>query len=79
MYTLSKEFLILVLISIIIAIPLGWVLVNNILKEFATRIDISFVVFTLIAFGAILIAMLTISFQAFKATGINPAEALKIE
>jgi putative ABC transport system permease protein len=79
MYSLSKEFLILVLISIIIAIPVGWLLVNNMLKEFANRIDISFAVFALIAFGAVLIAMLTVSFQAYKAAGINPAEALKIE
>ena len=79
MYSLSKEFLILVVISLLIAIPTGWVLVNNMLKEFANRIDISFVVFAFIAFGAILIAVLTVSFQAFKATGINPAEALKVE
>jgi putative ABC transport system permease protein len=79
MYTLSREFLILVVISILIATPVGWLLVHNMLKEFAYRIDISFLVFAEIAAGAILIAMLTVSFQAFKATGINPAEALKIE
>ena len=79
MYTLSKEFLVLVLISIVIAIPVGWILVNNMLKQFAYRIDISYLVFAGIAVGAIIIAMLTVSFQAYKATGINPAEALKIE
>jgi len=79
MYTLSKEFLILVIMSIAIAIPVGWILVNNLLKEFADRIEMSFVVFAGIAFGAIIIAMLTVSFQAYKATGINPSEALKIE
>jgi len=79
MYTLSKEFLYLVLISIVIAIPVGWILVNNMLKEFAYRIDISYLVFAGIAVGAIIIAMFTVSFQAYKATGINPAEALKIE
>jgi putative ABC transport system permease protein len=79
MYSLSKEFLFLVLISIVIAIPVGWILVNNLLKEFAYRIDLSFLIFTFIAVGAIIIAMLTVSFQAYKASGINPAEALKIE
>jgi putative ABC transport system permease protein len=79
MYSVSKEFLFLVLISIVIAIPVGWLLVNNMLKEFAYRIDISYLVFTIIAFGAIIIALLTVSFQAYKAAGINPAEALKIE
>ena len=79
MYTLSKEFMLLVLISIIIAIPLGWIIVGNLLKQFAYRIEMSMLVFTGIALGAVIIAMLTVSFQAYKATGINPAEALKIE
>ncbi|MEI6047971.1 MAG: ABC transporter permease [Bacteroidota bacterium] len=79
MYTLSKEFLLLVLISIVIAVPLGWIIVGNLLKQFAYRIDLSLIVFAEIALGAILIAILTVSFQAYKASGINPAEALKVE
>lgn len=79
MYTLSKEFLLLVLISIVIAIPVGWIIVENLLKQFAYRIEMNIVVFISIAIGSILIAMLTVSFQAYKATGINPAEALKVE
>jgi ABC-type antimicrobial peptide transport system permease subunit len=79
MYTLSREFLLPVLISIVIAIPLGWVIVSNLLKQFAYRIDISIIVFAGIALGSIVIALLTVSFQAYKATGINPAKALKVE
>jgi ABC-type antimicrobial peptide transport system permease subunit len=79
MYTLSKEFLLLVLISIVIAVPLGWIIVENLLKQFSSRIDISIVVFLLIAAGAIIISMLTVSFQAYRATGVNPAETLKAE
>ena len=79
MYTLAWEFLLPVLISIVIAVPLGWIIVRNLLNQFAYRIDIHFYVFALIAVGAILIAMLTVSFQAFKAASINPAEALKTE
>lgn len=79
MYTLSREFLMLVLISIVIAVPLGWIIVENLLKQFAYRIELSVLVFAGIALGAIIIAMLTVSFQAYKATGINPAEALKVE
>jgi ABC-type antimicrobial peptide transport system permease subunit len=79
MYTLSKEFLMLVLISIVIAIPLGWIIVENLLKQFAYRIELSVPVVALIAFGAFIIALLTVSFQAYKATGINPATALKVE
>jgi putative ABC transport system permease protein len=79
MYTLAREFLLPVLISIVIAIPIGWIVVRNLLNQFAYRIDIHFYVFALIAAGAILIALLTVSFQAYKAAGINPAEALKTE
>jgi len=79
MYTLAWEFLLPVLISVVIAIPVGWIVVRNLLKQFAYRIDIHFYVFAGIAVGAILIALLTVSFQAYKATGINPAEALKVE
>jgi hypothetical protein len=79
MVTLAREFLLPVLISIVIALPLGWIIVRNLLKQFAYRIDLSYLVFAGIAAGAILIAMLTVSFQAYRATGINPAEALKVE
>jgi putative ABC transport system permease protein len=79
MYTLSKEFLVLVLVSIVIATPIGLIVVGNLLKQFAYRIEMSTIVFILIASGAVFIAMLTVSFQAYKATGINPAEALKVE
>jgi putative ABC transport system permease protein len=79
MYALSKEFLVLVLISIVIAIPIGWIIVENLLKQFAYRIELSVPVVALIAFGAFIIALLTVSFQAYKATGINPAKALKVE
>ena len=79
MYTISKEFLGLVLVSIVIAIPTGWIIVEKLLKQFAYRIEINILVFAGIAVGAIIIALLTVSFQAYKATGINPAEALKVE
>lgn len=78
-YTLSKEFLILVVISIIIAVPLGWMIVDNLLDEFAYRIGMNGLVFAGLAAGAIVIALVTVSYQAFRATLINPAEALKVE
>ncbi len=79
MYTLTKEFLVFVLIAIIISVPVGWFLVAKLLHQFAYRIDINPLVFAGISAGALIIAILTVSFQAYKATGINPAEALKIE
>ena len=79
MYTLTKEFLVFVLIAIMISVPLGWFIVAKLLQQFAYRIDINPLVFAGISAGAIIIAILTVSFQAYKATGINPAEALKVE
>jgi putative ABC transport system permease protein len=79
MFTLAREFLFPVLISILVAIPVGWIIVRGLLKQFPYRIDINFLIFIVIAAGAIVIALLTVSFQAYKATGINPAEALKVE
>jgi putative ABC transport system permease protein len=78
-YSMSGEFLILVIISIAIAIPVGWIIIANLLKQFAVRIEMDILVFAGIACGAVVIALLTVSFQALKATGINPAEALKVE
>ena len=79
MYSMSREFLMPVLISLIISLPAGWIIVEKLLKQFAFRIDVSLLVFAAMAAGAIIIAMFTVSFQAYKATGINPAQALKVE
>lgn len=78
-WAMVGEFLLLIIIALIIALPAGWIITGNLLKEFASRIDLSFLVFAAIAAGAILIAVLTVSFQAFKAALINPALALKSE
>ncbi len=79
LFTMVKEFMVLILISLVIALPAGWIFVENLLKQFASRIDLSIFVFAGIAAGALLIALITVSFQAFKASVINPAEALKVE
>jgi putative ABC transport system permease protein len=79
MYSMAKEFMILILISLVIALPAGWIIVENLLKQFASRIDLSIFIFAGIAAGAIITGLITVSFQAFKASLINPAEALKVE
>jgi ABC-type antimicrobial peptide transport system permease subunit len=79
LYTMSKEFILLVLISIVIAVPAGWFIVKKLLEDFAYRIELNYVVFAAISAGAIIIAFLTVSFQAYRAAGINPAKALKID
>jgi len=77
--TMAKEYMVLVLISLMISLPAGWIIVSKLLKQFAYRIDLNIFVFAAIAAGALFIALFTVSFQAFKSSRINPAEALKIE
>ncbi len=77
--TMVREFLVLVMISLVIALPAGWVIVHKLLQQFAYRIDMDIFVFAGIAAGTIIIAMLTVGYQAFRASRINPAGALKVE
>jgi predicted permease len=79
LWNMVREVMLLVLISLLIALPAGWIIVENLLKQFANRIDMSVPVFAGIAAGAFAVALLTVSFQAFKSTLINPAVALKVE
>jgi len=76
---LSKDFLKLVLISLVIASPIAWYLMNKWLQGFAYRITIDWWVFALSGAIAILIAFLTVSFQSVRAAVMNPVESLKNE
>jgi putative ABC transport system permease protein len=76
---LSKEFLKLVFIAIVIASPVTWFVMNKWLQDFAYRTNISWLVFAITALIAIGIALLTISFQAIKAALANPVKSLRTE
>ena len=76
---LSKDFAKLVVISIVIATPIAWYFMNRWLEDFAYRITISWWVFALAGIIALLIALLTISFQAIKAAIANPVKSLRTE
>ncbi len=76
---LSKEFLKLVLIAILIASPIAWWGMNKWLQNFAYHIPISWWIFAGAGALAILIALITVSFQAIKAALANPVEALRSE
>ena len=76
---LSKDFLKLILLSILIATPLGWYFMNNWLKDFAYRINISWWIFLVAGTIAVVIAVLTISVQTIKAAIANPVKSLKTE
>lgn len=76
---LSKEFLKLVLIASFIAFPVAWWGMNKWLQSFAYRIDIHWWVFVVAGIAALLIALLTVSFQAIKAALANPVKSLRTE
>ena len=76
---LSKDFLKLVLISFIIAVPVAWIGMSKWLEDFAYRINISVWVFVVAGICAIAIALLTISFQSIKAALANPVKSLRSE
>jgi ABC-type antimicrobial peptide transport system permease subunit len=79
LYSMIREFVLLISISLLIAVPAGWLIVKSLLNQFASHIDIKAEIFVLISAGTIIIAILTVLWQAFKASRINPAVALKIE
>jgi ABC-type antimicrobial peptide transport system permease subunit len=76
---LSKEFLLLVGIAILIASPVAWYFSNQWLQDFAYKTNLSWWVFVTAAFTALLIALITISFQAIKAAMANPVKSLRTE
>ena len=76
---LSKDFLKLVLIAAIIAIPVAWFFMHKWLDDFAYRINISGWVFVFSALAAIIIAMATICLQVVKAAIANPVNSLRSE
>ena len=76
---LSKEFIILVGIAIVIATPVAWWAMTAWLQDFAYRINISWWVFLMAGVSAIIIALITVSFQAIKAAVANPVKSLRTE
>ena len=76
---LSRDFVKLVLLAIVIASPLAWYGMNRWLQEFAYKIDMSWWTFALAGLLAIGIALLTVSFQAIKAALMNPVKSLRSE
>ena len=76
---LSKDFIKLVGVAIIIAIPLAWWVMNQWLQDFAYRININWWIFAVAGIVAILIALITVSFQAIKAAIANPVKSLRTE
>ena len=76
---LSKEFTILVVISSLIAIPLAWYYIQNWLQQYEYRTNISIWIYIIAGLGALLLTLITISFQTIKAAISNPVKSLKTE
>ncbi|MFC4722790.1 ABC transporter permease [Geojedonia litorea] len=76
---LSKDFIKLVLISFVIATPIAYWFMNKWLQDFAFKIDINLWVFILTGLIALLIALITLSFQAIRAAISNPVKSLRTE
>jgi putative ABC transport system permease protein len=76
---LSKDFVKLVLIAVVIASPIAWWAMNKWLQDFSYRIEISWWMFGVAAILVILIALVTISFQSIRAAIVNPAKGLRSE
>lgn len=76
---LSKDFIKLVLIAIFIATPIAWYVMRTWLEDFAYRIDIQWWMFALAGLVALMVALLTVSFQSLKAARMNPVKSLRSE
>lgn len=76
---LSADFLKLVALSIIIATPVAWVMMNRWLQDFAYRVRISWIVFAIAGLLSLAIALITVSFRTISAAIANPVKSLKSE
>ena len=79
MIMLSKDFILLVLISLILASPVAWYFMNQWLENFSYRIHIAWWIFALAGMVAVLLAFVTVSLQAVKAGLANPVKNLRTE
>lgn len=76
---LSKDFVLLVIIASLIAFPIAWWGLQKWLQDFAYRIDVPWLAFAGAAFLSLVVAVLTVSFQALKAALMNPVKSIRTE
>ena len=76
---LSRDFVKLILIALLIAVPIGYYAMQRWLQDFAYRTDISWWVFLVSGAGVLILTLLTISFQSIRAALANPVDALRNE
>ncbi len=78
-YLISREFVLLVAISLLIATPVSFYFMHNWLQNYTYRSDISWWIFAAVGIGAIAITLLTVSYQAIRAAIANPVASLRSE
>ena len=78
-FMMSKDFLVLVLIALIIAAPVAYYFMHNWLEDFAYRTTISWWIFGLSGMAMIILAMLTLSIQTIRSAMANPVQSLRTE
>ncbi|GGD12937.1 ABC transporter permease [Hyunsoonleella pacifica] len=76
---LSKDFITLIVISILVASPLAYYIMGQWLQKFTYRTPIEWEVFAVACFGAIIITLITVSFQAVRTATSNPVKSLRTE
>ena len=76
---LSKDFLKLIIISCFIAVPIAYYVMNGWLQEYPYRVMLKWWIFALAIVGAVLVTVITVSFQAIKAAKANPIRSLRME
>ncbi|WP_299112053.1 ABC transporter permease [uncultured Winogradskyella sp.] len=76
---LSKDFITLVVIALLIASPLAYYIMGEWLQKFSYRTSVTWDVFAIACFGALIITLITVSFQAIKAATSNPVKSLRTE
>jgi ABC-type antimicrobial peptide transport system permease subunit len=76
---LSTDFVILVIISCAIAVPIAWYYLNEWLLQYEYRTPMSWWIFVVSSLGALLITLLTVSYQAIRAGMMNPVNSLRTE
>jgi putative ABC transport system permease protein len=78
-HLLTREFIILIITALLLASPVAWYAMDRWLQDFAYRIDISWWIFAVTGMVSLLIALLTVSFQAIRAAVSNPVKSLRTE
>ncbi|MCE7863787.1 MAG: ABC transporter permease [Bacteroidetes bacterium CHB5] len=76
---LSRDFVLLVALSLLLAMPMAWYFMNNWLQKYQYRSDMAWWIFIVSGLGALLITLLTVSYQSIKAAMANPVKSLRSE